>query len=60
MKTAFDIALMIGNEKMDENILGIANFLRTGFLDKGYPGKSSGKGFYSYPGQAFAKPDFLS
>jgi 3-hydroxybutyryl-CoA dehydrogenase len=34
-----------------------ANFLK-GYVDGGEPGLKSGRGFYSYPTTAFARPGF--
>ncbi|MBU0995840.1 MAG: 3-hydroxyacyl-CoA dehydrogenase [Proteobacteria bacterium] len=36
-----------------------AAFLKT-YIDEGKLGMKSGKGFYAYPGPAYAKPDFLT
>jgi len=37
-----------------------ADMFKREFIDKGWLGVKSGKGFYSYPNPAFSRPDFLS
>jgi 3-hydroxybutyryl-CoA dehydrogenase len=36
----------------------IAEFLQ-GYIDKGYLGEKSGRGFYTYPDPAYSQPDFI-
>ena len=37
-----------------------ADMFKREYIDKGWLGVKSGKGFYSYPNPAFSQPDFLS
>jgi 3-hydroxybutyryl-CoA dehydrogenase len=44
----------------DPNIQAGADRLKREYLDKGWLGIKSGRGFYTYPDPAYARPDFLT
>jgi 3-hydroxyacyl-CoA dehydrogenase len=59
MKTSYDIARYWGTQGGDAQLLANAQYLKENYLDKGYLGVQSGRGFYSYPNPAYEDPGFL-
>ena len=48
-----------GRENGDAQMIASADYLKKNFLDKGWLGRQSGKGYYEYPTPAFQRPGFL-
>jgi 3-hydroxybutyryl-CoA dehydrogenase len=48
------------NDTGDPEFQAMADWLKREYIDKGYLGVKSGRGFYTYPDPEFAQPDFLS
>ena len=46
-------------ETKNAGLKALADYLKVNFIDKGWLGVKTGKGFYTYPEPAFQKPDFL-
>ncbi len=44
----------------DPQIQAQADYIKENFVDKGWLGIKSGKGFYTYPDPAYLRPDFLT
>jgi 3-hydroxybutyryl-CoA dehydrogenase len=59
LKTVWDITEYWANVTGDAQLRANAGFLK-GYLDQGWLGVKSGKGFYSYPDPAYARPGFLT
>jgi 3-hydroxybutyryl-CoA dehydrogenase len=59
LDTCWDIvqywATALGDEQLQKN----ADFFK-GYVDKGYVGVKTGRGFYTYPNPAYARPGFLT
>jgi 3-hydroxybutyryl-CoA dehydrogenase len=59
LDTAWDItqhwATVLGDPQLQKN----ADFLKQ-YIDQGYLGAKSGRGFYTYPNPAYQRPGFLS
>lgn len=59
MNTAYNVTAHWGRELGDAQLLANADYLKRNFLDKGWLGRQTGKGYYDYPDPAFESPDFL-
>ncbi len=63
MVTAFNVSMLLA-EADDGSTSEIAKknaaYLKEHFLDKGHLGRSTGKGFYTYPNPAFEQEGFLT
>jgi 3-hydroxybutyryl-CoA dehydrogenase len=59
LKTVWDITQYWATVTGDIQLQANANFLKP-FVDKEQLGVKTGKGFYSYPDPAYARPDFLT
>jgi 3-hydroxybutyryl-CoA dehydrogenase len=59
LETAFDINQYWANVLKDPELQANANFLKS-YVDKGWLGIKSGRGFYTYPKPAFQNPGFVS
>jgi 3-hydroxybutyryl-CoA dehydrogenase len=44
----------------DPEVRAMADWLKREYIDKGWLGVKSGRGFYTYPDPEFAQPDFLN
>jgi 3-hydroxybutyryl-CoA dehydrogenase len=44
----------------DPGAMEFADLIKREYIDKGWLGIKSGKGFYSYPNPAYSRPDFLT
>lgn len=60
MQTAYNVLSYWGDVRGDEQMTANAEYLKAHFLDRGLLGLQTGKGYYDYPGPAFADPDFLA
>ena len=58
-KTMHDINAYWGEKSNDPVKLERARILKSKFLDKGFLGMSSGKGFYEYPNPSYESTEFL-
>ena len=58
LATAYNIILAKANATGAPDLLRLANFLKTEYLDKGKLGRASGRGFYHYPNPGFERPEF--
>jgi len=59
LKTAYTITAYWAQKTGDQQSKKNAAFLKENYVDRGKLGISTGEGFYSYPGPAFKRPDFL-
>lgn len=59
MRTIYNILRHWGEERDDDAMRRGAEYVRENYLDKGYLGTSTGRGFYRYPNPAYAAPGFL-
>jgi 3-hydroxybutyryl-CoA dehydrogenase len=59
LDTAWHISQSAAATSDDPQILKNAEFLKKEYLDKGWLGTKSGRGFYSYPNPEYQDPDFL-
>ena len=59
LKTAWDITRYWAEALSDPELQANADFLK-GYIDRGRLGVKSGRGFYTYPNPAYARPGFLS
>lgn len=59
LKTVWDIIQFWASVTGDTQLQANANFLKP-FVDQGQLGVKTGKGFYTYPDPAYARPDFLT
>ncbi len=53
------VAKLVGESTADARLLEYARFIDEQYLQKGWLGVSTGRGFYNYPEPAYAMPDFL-
>ena len=60
LDTAWHITEYWANVTQDPQTRKNADFLKKEYIDKGWLGIKSGRGFYTYPDPAFQAPDFLS
>ena len=58
LDTAWRVNDYQAKQSGDPGARAIADFLK-GYVDKGWLGEKSGRGFYSYPEPAYAQPGFL-
>jgi 3-hydroxybutyryl-CoA dehydrogenase len=56
--TVWKVTEYWAHESKDEQALKNAAFLKQ-YVDQGYLGQKSGRGFYTYPEPAYGKPDFI-
>ena len=59
INSAFNIVDAKANTTRNPESANLANLLKTEYLEKGKPGRATGRGFYSYPNPSFASPNFL-
>jgi 3-hydroxybutyryl-CoA dehydrogenase len=59
LKTVWDITHYWATVTGDAQLQANAGFLKA-YVDKGWLGMKTGRGFYAYPDPAYARPDFLS
>lgn len=59
LDTAWHIMQSVSASHDDPQIPKNAEFLKKEYLDKGWLGAKSGRGFYTYPNPAYQDPDFL-
>jgi 3-hydroxybutyryl-CoA dehydrogenase len=59
LDTAWHIMQSAAATHDDPQILKNAEFLKKEYLDKGWLGAKSGRGFYTYPDPEYLDPDFL-
>jgi 3-hydroxybutyryl-CoA dehydrogenase len=59
LKTVWDIVQFWATTLNDQQLQANANFLKQ-YVDKEWLGVKTGRGFYTYPDPAFARPDFLT
>lgn len=59
IQTAYDINQYWAGVLKDPQLQANADFLKT-YLDRGWLGVNTGRGFYTYPDPAYQKPDFIS
>lgn len=59
MNTAYNVTSYWGRESGDAQMIANADYLKRNFLDEGWLGRQSGKGYYEYPNPAFQRPGFL-
>jgi 3-hydroxybutyryl-CoA dehydrogenase len=59
LKTVWDIVQFWATTVNDPQLQANANFLKQ-YVDKEWLGVKTGRGFYTYPDPAFARPDFLT
>ena len=56
--TVWKVTEYWAHRSKDEQALKNAAFLKQ-YVDQGYLGQKNGRGFYTYPGPAYGKPDFI-
>jgi 3-hydroxyacyl-CoA dehydrogenase len=59
MTTAYNVMSYWGQLSGDAQTLDNADYIRKNFINHGWLGRQTGKGYYDYPDPAFARPDFL-
>jgi 3-hydroxyacyl-CoA dehydrogenase len=59
MTTAYNVTSYWGQRSGDAQMLANADYLKNNFIDHGWLGRQTGKGYYDYPDPTFARPDFL-
>ena len=59
LKTAWDIVQFWATTLNDPQLQANADFLKQ-YVDKGWLGVKTGRGFYTYPDPAYARPGFLT
>jgi 3-hydroxyacyl-CoA dehydrogenase len=59
MNTAYNVTSYSGQLLGDAQMIANADYLKQNFLDKGWLGRQTGKGYYEYPNPAFERPDFM-
>lgn len=59
LKTVWDITQFWATTLNDPQLQANANFVKQ-YVDKDWLGIKTGRGFYTYPDPAFARPDFLT
>jgi 3-hydroxybutyryl-CoA dehydrogenase len=59
IQTAYDISQYWAGVLKDPELQANADFLKT-YVDRGWLGVNTGRGFYTYPNPEFQKPDFIS
>jgi len=59
LDTVWHITEYWANATKDPQTRKNADFLKRDYIDKGWLGVKSGRGFYTYPDPAFQSPDFL-
>jgi 3-hydroxybutyryl-CoA dehydrogenase len=60
LDTVYDITQYWAKVLQDPALQKRSDFIKKEYLDKGHLGVKSGRGFYTYPDPAFARPDFLT
>ncbi|MCK8642401.1 3-hydroxyacyl-CoA dehydrogenase [Mycobacterium colombiense] len=60
MGTIYNVLLHWGQEFGDAQMLANADYIKMNFLDRGWLGLQSGKGYYEYPNPAYQRADFLA
>lgn len=60
LDTVWHITEYWANATQDPQTRKNADFLKREYIDKGWLGIKSGRGFYTYPNPAFQAPDFLT
>ncbi|HEX7824833.1 MAG TPA: 3-hydroxyacyl-CoA dehydrogenase [Mycobacterium sp.] len=59
MNTAYNVTSYTGHQTGDAQMIANAAYIKENFLDNGFLGRQTGKGYYEYPNPAFQRPDFL-
>jgi 3-hydroxybutyryl-CoA dehydrogenase len=59
MKTVYDVLSYWGRKNGDAQMSANADYVKKNFLDHGWLGLQTGKGYYDYPDPAFQRPGFL-
>jgi len=59
LKTVWDITQFWATATKDAQLQANANWFKE-YVDKGWLGVKTGRGFYTYPDPAYARPDFLT
>lgn len=59
LKTVWDIVQFWATTSNDQQLQANADFIKQ-YVDKEWLGVKTGRGFYTYPDPAFARPDFLT
>lgn len=59
MNTIYNVLAHWGRETGDAQMRANADYIKTNFLDKGWLGQQTGKGYYEYPDPAYQRADFL-
>jgi len=59
LKTLENRFRVMAEEAGDAELLLVADYLKTEYVDKGRLGITTGEGFYTYPNPEFAREDFL-
>src|SRR5829696_389125 len=59
MNTAYNVLSYWARENGDAQMSANADYIKTTFLDRGWLGLQTGKGYYEYPNPAFQRPGFL-
>lgn len=59
VNTMYNVSSYWGEKLNDPAKLENAKMLKSEFIDKGYLGANSGRGFYTYPNPSYESPDFL-
>jgi 3-hydroxybutyryl-CoA dehydrogenase len=59
MNTVYNVLAHWGRETGDSQMLANADYIKTNFLDRGWLGLQSGRGYYEYPNPTYQRADFL-
>ena len=59
MKTCYDVLSYWGGESGDPQMTANADYVKEKFLNRGWLGVQTGRGYYEYPDPAFQHPGFL-
>jgi 3-hydroxybutyryl-CoA dehydrogenase len=60
MTTVYNVTCALAERTGDATHRRIAEYVKTHFIDTGYLGESTGRGFYRYPDPDFRSPAFVS
>jgi 3-hydroxyacyl-CoA dehydrogenase len=59
MNTVYNVLAHWGRETGDAQMLANADYIKTNFIDKGWLGLQTGRGYYEYPDPAYQRAEFL-
>ncbi|MFD8006526.1 3-hydroxyacyl-CoA dehydrogenase [Streptomyces mirabilis] len=60
METCHNVLTYWGSVRGDAQMNANADYIKTHFLDRGFLGLQTGRGYYEYPDPAFERPGFLA